>query len=419
MKNKSLFLSLLTAVMFMFSVSAFAITYSTSTYTAFIEFPLFKEASFNSPNEGSVPKNISAVDKELKIETNINFGGYNAVKNAQLIYYFDDMVTSTNTVTYTGPAYNKTSFYMETAWNDTSYTNINFQIRVNFEEPTDKMNADQAAGYICWPSSTSATPFHRIPISASAQQDISASTGGTVEYDNGNQEIGNVVIEFPEDSLSGDTTIIITELTFAQATASNFVSAVVADRAPSSAVNNNRLIKAYTIASSNPSVTTINPPAKATLPYGSETTATKFELKYRADENSAWEDVQISSVDTSARTVTAYISKFGQYAIFVSSNLGDNEYRPKKRARVKSRIANGTYAGFEFNNLVEGDSVKIYNLNGKKVAELTAGDSNGFVWKGKKGTNNSGEWAESGTYVYQIKVKDKGKIISGTIAFVW
>ena len=39
----------------------------------------------------------------------------------------------------------------------------------------------------------------------------------------------------------------------------------------------------------------------------------------------------------------------------------------------------------------------------------------GFVWYGK---NNSGQWVESGTYIYQIKVKGKSKLISGTIAFV-
>ena len=94
-----------------------------------------------------------------------------------------------------------------------------------------------------------------------------------------------------------------------------------------------------------------------------------------------------------------------------------NDAKPAKRVRVKSRIS--TYGGFKFNNLKEGDVVKIYNVNGKKVAELNAGTADGFEWLGRKGTNNSGDWAESGTYIYQIKVKDDSKIISGTIAFVW
>ena len=43
----------------------------------------------------------------------------------------------------------------------------------------------------------------------------------------------------------------------------------------------------------------------------------------------------------------------------------------------------------------------------------------GFEWRGREGTNNSGDWAKSGTYIYQIKLKEKSKVISGTIAFVW
>ena len=102
----------------------------------------------------------------------------------------------------------------------------------------------------------------------------------------------------------------------------------------------------------------------------------------------------------------------------VMTEPSDNDYRPAKRARIKSRI--GTYGGFKFNNLVDGDVVKIYNVNGQKVAELTAGEtSEGFEWKGRKGTNNSGDWAKSGIYIYQIKLKEKSKVISGTIAFVW
>ena len=97
--------------------------------------------------------------------------------------------------------------------------------------------------------------------------------------------------------------------------------------------------------------------------------------------------------------------------------LPSENYRPEKRVRVKSRIS--TYGGFKFNNLKEGDVVKIYSVNGKKVAELNAGTADGFEWLGREGTNNSGDWAKSGIYIYQIKLKDGSKIISGTISFVW
>lgn len=104
------------------------------------------------------------------------------------------------------------------------------------------------------------------------------------------------------------------------------------------------------------------------------------------------------------------------YAIM--SEPSSDDYRPAKRVRVKSRIA--TYGGFKFNNLVDGDVVKIYNVNGQKVAELTTGESSeGFEWKGRKGTNNSGDWAKSGIYIYQIKLKENSKIISGTIVLAY
>ena len=44
----------------------------------------------------------------------------------------------------------------------------------------------------------------------------------------------------------------------------------------------------------------------------------------------------------------------------------------------------------------------------KKVA-LSCG------WDGKK---DDGNWADSGTYIYQLKIQGKDKLISGTIAFV-
>ena len=102
----------------------------------------------------------------------------------------------------------------------------------------------------------------------------------------------------------------------------------------------------------------------------------------------------------------------------VTTEPSDNDYRPAKRTRIKSRI--GTYGGFKFNNLVDGDVVKIYNVSGQKVAELTVPESSeGFEWKGRKGTNNDGDWAKSGIYIYQIKLKEKSKIISGTIVFAY
>ena len=126
------------------------------------------------------------------------------------------------------------------------------------------------------------------------------------------------------------------------------------------------------------------------------------------------------SVDKPYQLYSFSATNLGFYRVIENLVLSNNNYRPKNRIVVKAKVGN-SYPGFEFKYLKEGDVVKIYNLKGKKIAELKSNDisSDGFVWKGKKGTDNSGDWAESGTYVYQIKLKDGGDVISGTIAFVW
>ena len=90
-----------------------------------------------------------------------------------------------------------------------------------------------------------------------------------------------------------------------------------------------------------------------------------------------------------------------------------DDCKPVRRTIVKGRIG-VKYPGFEFKNMKEGDVLKIYNVNGKKIREITSGTAEGFVWDGR---NDSGDWAKSGIYIYQIKVD--GKLVSGTIAFVY
>ena len=90
-----------------------------------------------------------------------------------------------------------------------------------------------------------------------------------------------------------------------------------------------------------------------------------------------------------------------------------SDCRPVRRTIVKSRI--GTkYPGFEFNNMKEGDVLKIFTVNGKKIREITSGDADGFIWDGKK---DNGDWAKSGIYIYQLK--HDGSLVSGTIVFVY
>ena len=160
--------------------------------------------------------------------------------------------------------------------------------------------------------------------------------------------------------------------------------------------------------------------------------AKKFVMQYNLDPNACTSDGVIRTeegwveIDESQRSLVKleenvegklilyYPNMMNAWGrIIAVTEVPEEGYRPAKRVRVKSRIP--SYGGFKFNNLQEGDVVKIYNVSGKKVAELNSD----FEWLGKEGTNNSGDWAKSGIYIYQIKLKKNGKIISGTISFVW
>ena len=234
---------------------------------------------------------------------------------------------------------------------------------------------------------------------------VDASKNAIIEYVNGNQQYPNTKIYISTNSLGGNTTIIIKQLPLNSANSS-------AHSMSKTSINNNKIISLYSVTS-EPLVEILSP-LKVDFFYGTETEATKFLLKYRKIYTDSWETISISNIDLSKRLVSANINKWGEYAIFIDENYNDNDYRPSKRVIVKARIAQSG-GGFHFNHLTEGDSVKIYNVTGKKIRTITSGTDDGFIWDGK---NDNGQWVESGTYIYQIKVKGKSKLISGTIAFV-
>ena len=121
---------------------------------------------------------------------------------------------------------------------------------------------------------------------------------------------------------------------------------------------------------------------------------------------SGWQNVSFTN-DTDKRTVTVNLSltstKLGYYGVFNKTALTDNDYRPEFRLLKFGEK-------MQFRNLQSGDVVTIFNLNGQQIRRITAAP---FEWDGRR---DSGGYAESGSYIYQIKVS--GKIISGSIAFV-
>lgn len=100
------------------------------------------------------------------------------------------------------------------------------------------------------------------------------------------------------------------------------------------------------------------------------------------------------------------IKHFSMYAIFPANSMTDNDYRPKERIITPATADNKNDIA-TFDGLVDGDIVNIYDVTGRRIRQL----EDDFSWDGK---DEGGELVESGIYIYQIKLSDSGKIISGT-----
>ena len=256
----------------------------------------------------------------------------------------------------------------------------------------------------------SSTTFAKAKVVSKIEQTIDGSSGGNIEVFCGDQskgDKGTVIVSVPADAYSGEQNVVVDFLAESESSSDaasrskqNILSTVSVDVDGVSEINNPIQIK--------------------NLPLQTKAQANKFSMQYQ--DGTEWVNAVGSnlSVDKPYQLYSFSATNLGFYRVIENLVLSNNNYRPKNRIVVKAKVGN-SYPGFEFKYLKEGDVVKIYNLKGKKIAELKSNDisSDGFVWKGKKGTDNSGDWAESGTYVYQIKLKDGGDVISGTIAFVW
>ena len=331
---------------------------------------------------------VSSIDRILNAKISVDFGSYtNTTATARIKYSVDGGDVQQEPQGEGLSIRNNEEFFIQLPEFLQSATNTDYQIVVDFRDSQGTIIET-----VMFPSETD---FQPAILTDTVTKDVVTATGDTVTFNSGNQKYLSTKLEIVPNVLSANAQIIIKQLPVETSSPDQMAA----------------LYKVYSI----PENIEIQAPITATFYYGTKTEATDFVLKYKQTETDSWKNITVSGTDLRNKTVMAYISNFGYYGIFEKSKQEDTDYRPKNRVRIKSRIS--TYGGFKFNNLKEGDSVKIYTVTGKKIAELTAGDSEGFEWKGRKGTNNSGDWVESGTYIYQIKVK--GKVISGTIAFVW
>ena len=325
---------------------------------------------------------VSSIDKILNAKISVDFGDYtDSTATARIDYSVDGGSVEQEPPGEGITIKNNEEFFIQLPDFLESNTNIDYQIVIDFRDEQGTIIKT-----VTFPSGTE--PQHA-ELTDTITKDVTASVGGVVEFGSGNQQYESSKLEIAPNSLSSDAQIIIKQLPI-----EDYISSTEQMAA---------LYQVYSI----PDNIEILSPIKATFYYGLNPTSNKFVLKYKKQDSDNWKDISISNTDLQNKTVMAYISSLGYYGIFEKVKEEDKSYRPKKRVVVKGRDV------FRFNGLQQGDSVKIYTTGGKKIREISSGDADGFKWDGKK---DNGDYAASGIYVYQIKVK--GKLISGTIAFV-
>jgi hypothetical protein len=257
------------------------------------------------------------------------------------------------------------------------------------------------------PTDASATEFSRATIVSKIDKDVDGSAGDTISVfcgDQSKEENGFVIVTVPPEAYSGTHKVIV-----------DFLDESSIDQGTASSKVRENVIS--NVAVDVEGVSEISSPIQIqNLPLQQETKANKFFMQYQV--GTEWDKISNAnlSVNKKDQLYSFSAANLGHYRVLESITLSNSSYRPDNRIVVKAKIGNA-YPGFEFKYLNEGDTVTIYNLKGRKIRKISAdGSSDTTVWDG---TRDNGDWAESGTYIYQIKLKDGGKVISGTIAFVW
>ena len=399
MKNKYIKKSLLIAfsfVMLFLSVNVYADTSTTTVKTiksiasfSFIE-PIVEHDKIETVFANGI----------LNAKVYVNFGQASA-GSAFLEYKLDSEVVVSTISKENIP--NKKDFYLGTPEGLITKDNISIDYRIKCVFIVD---GEEYPVYA--PVGASSDTFVTANILSKIEDEIDGDSGGTISAFCGDQskgEEGTVIVSVPPNSYSGNHNVIVD---FLETSSSS----------DSSSKTKKNVISAVSVNVDGGIEEISNPIQIKNLPLQVVTQANKFFMQYQ--QGAEWNNVSDANLNVN-KTHQVYsfsASDLGSYRVLESIILSNSTYRPKNRIVVKAKVGSA-YPGFEFKYLSEGDTVKIYNLKGKKIAELKSGTSDGFIWKGKKGTDNDGDWAESGTYIYQIKLKDGGDVISGTIAFVW
>ena len=333
----------------------------------------------------------------LNAKVNVNFGDCTSA-NTYLEYNFDG---SSSVTTVTKENINsKSDFYMGVPKEEITSDKTKIYYRVK-----TVLQSSEGEKTLYKPEGASETTFAAVDIISKMEKEIDGTAGGEITAFCGDQsktgDSGNIKVTVPAGAYSGDKTVTV-----------NFLEDIESS-------DSEDVVTAVSVKIGGSTTETLNAPiAIRNLPLQNKADANRFAMQYKNDSD--WENAAGANlnVDTTNQVFSFSAGKLGYYQVIESVLLTNSSYRPQNRIVIKSKVGD-RYPGFEFKYLKEGDTVSIYNPKGKRIAKLTSGDSDGFVWKGKKGTNNSGDWAKSGIYIYQIKVKETGKLISGTIVFVY
>ena len=393
MKKNKVFLSILVAVLVSalfvcVKIEADTHIISDTVYTCVVNFP----ATIISHTP---IKSVSATTRVLNAKINVDFGCYESA-TAKMLYYLNGSSSTINEQS-AGSISSKQDFFIALPQFSETDTSVDYQIEVIL-----RRNGNEEIK-MYYPVNEEDTPYYiTANIIQSSSTVINGSEGGTAEMESGDQSTGNAGITINPGSYDGDKTFDIEILD--PGLIGNLAPARASLKPTGSAV---ALIG---VKDENGDYDfTFNVPADIKIPYAGMKNGDKFAVKRGATTSSLDEYKKVTSIDYENKVIHVSSSKTGYFAVFLGEEITKNSYRPKRRVIVKAR-AESRGDVFQFNYLTEGDSVKIYNVNGKKVRELDGGT---FAWDGK---DDSGRYVESGTYIYQIKVD--GKIISGTIAFV-
>jgi hypothetical protein len=244
-------------------------------------------------------------------------------------------------------------------------------------------------------------------ITVSRTTQFAAVKEGKLSLPGNDPNHGTVSLEIPKGALSAAVAIFITQENAA-------LEQAVTDDTVDTAKNGGKPVAVFEFG---PTGTLFNSPVTMTLLYfdPNDTGLVQLEDGTITNLNENTSNLQIfywdglkwrlvgGTVDRVKNTVTVKITHFSKYAIFAAGAVG-NDASPEEKFVTKKMPATFGY---------KADEVTIYDIAGFKVVKYTKADFGGasIQWNG---TDGSGNFVESGIYIFKIKTTEN-KTVSGTI----